>query len=122
MKENEYIAGIWSGHDCSYFIMDHKGQPVVHNELERFNREKEPKGNSFKFLKENFEEYKNIKYLATCWPFHADKIYHGAETDSLEEKNEITYKSLVKEVEELGAISEEYYKNKKTILHLLGVV
>tara|TARA_R100000008_G_C3586869_1_gene173160 strand:+ start:1309 stop:2964 length:1656 start_codon:yes stop_codon:yes gene_type:complete len=89
MNENEYIAGIWSGHDCSYFIMDHEGQPVVHNELERFNREKEPSGNSLKFLKENFEEYKNIKYLATCWPFYADKIYHGPEAASLVERNEI---------------------------------
>ena len=89
MNENEYIAGIWSGHDCSYFIMDHEGQPVVHNELERFNREKEPSGNSLKFLKENFEEYKNIKYLATCWPFYADKIYHGSEAASLVERNEI---------------------------------
>ena len=33
----------------------------------------------------------------------------------LEEKNEISYKSLTKEIEELNAKSEEYHKNKEII-------
>ena len=101
MNENEYIAGVWSGHDCSYFIMDHEGQPVVHNELERFNREKEPSGNSIEFMKNNFGtldrpivsnwmyDFNRIKYLATTYPFYADKLYHGADAASPVQAREI---------------------------------
>jgi len=77
MEPNKYIAGVWSGHDCSYFILDHEGNPVVHNEYERFIREKEPSGDSIQFLKDHFEGFKDIKYLATCWPYFAHRDYHG---------------------------------------------
>ena len=40
----------------------------------------------------------------------------------LEEKNEIAYKSLTKEIEELSAKSEEYHKNKKIIENKEGLV
>ena len=43
------IAGFWSGHDCSYFVLE-DGLPVIHDELERFSREKEPQGDSVDFL------------------------------------------------------------------------
>ena len=65
MEPGTYIAGVWSGHDCSYFILDHEGNPVVHNEYERFIREKEPSGDSIQFLKDHFEGFKDIKYLSS---------------------------------------------------------
>ena len=37
------IAGIWSGHDCSFYVSQ-DGKPVVHAEYERYIREKEPAG------------------------------------------------------------------------------
>ena len=43
------IAGVWSGHDCSYCVLD-DGQPLIHDEYERFIREKEPKGDSIEFF------------------------------------------------------------------------
>ena len=61
------ISGFWNGHDCSYCILK-DGEPVVHNEYERFLREKEPQGDAFNFLKENYSDYKDIKYFATCHP------------------------------------------------------
>ena len=39
MKKSDKIIGFHSGHDCSYAILDN-GIPVLHNELERFTREK----------------------------------------------------------------------------------
>ena len=72
MNEGEYIAGVWSGHDCSYFIMDHEGQPVVHNELERFNREKEPSGNSIEFMKNNFGTLD--RPIVSNWMYDFNKI------------------------------------------------
>jgi predicted NodU family carbamoyl transferase len=33
------ILGFYSGHDASYAILEN-GVPIVHNELERFNRKK----------------------------------------------------------------------------------
>ena len=61
------IAGVWSGHDCSYCILE-DGHVLIHEEYERFIREKEPKGDAVKFLLENYPDYKDIKHLATCSP------------------------------------------------------
>ena len=56
------IAGIWSGHDCSFCILE-DGMPVVHAEYERYIREKEPAGNSAQFLFDEYKEYdKNCIY------------------------------------------------------------
>lgn len=75
------IAGIWSGHDCSYSILE-DGKPVVHDEYERFIREKEPAGDSLKFLMENYKDFENITHLATCYPvskmLHYDESYQKA--------------------------------------------
>ena len=43
------IAGFCSGHDAAYGIIE-DGVPVVHNEIERFNRIKDSEGDSMKFL------------------------------------------------------------------------
>ena len=52
MKNNK-ILGFWSNHDCSYCILE-DGVPIIHDEYERFIREKEPPGDSLKFYEENF--------------------------------------------------------------------
>ena len=46
------VAGYWSGHDCSYCVLE-DGSPIVHDEYERFIREKEPAGDSIQFMIEN---------------------------------------------------------------------
>ena len=61
------VASAWSGHDCSFAVLD-EGKPIVHDELERFIREKEPYGDGIKFLLEEFEGVEEIKHFATCHP------------------------------------------------------
>ena len=61
------VAGVWSGHDCSYCILD-SGRPVIHDEYERFLREKEPNGDSIQLLFENYDHYEEIKHVVTCLP------------------------------------------------------
>ena len=39
------IAGLCSGHDCSFAVLE-DGVPVIHAELERYLRVKEPLGDS----------------------------------------------------------------------------
>ena len=58
------IVGFHSGHDSSYSILDN-GIPTVHNELERFNREKNSVANSVEFFLENETEFVDIKYMTT---------------------------------------------------------
>ena len=52
------ILGLHGGHDSAYAILE-DGVPVVHNELERFNRQKGCKGDSLKL----FLPYVGISYL-----------------------------------------------------------
>ena len=63
------IAGLWPGHDCSYCILDEKGHPVIHAELERYNREKSPLGDPFDLMtKRTPEHIENINYFALPFP------------------------------------------------------
>jgi carbamoyltransferase len=78
------IAGAWSGHDCSYCILE-DGKPVVHDEYERFIREKEPAGDSIDFMMKNYTEFEQIKYLATPVPFSKMSRY----SDSFEKITKI---------------------------------
>ena len=83
------IAGVWSGHDCSYCVLD-DGMPVVHDEYERFLRKKEPKGDSVRFLLDNYEDAQEISYVVSCLPQskitqHEDSF---SEIKSVVEKNE----------------------------------
>jgi len=39
------IAGVWSGQDTSFCILE-DGIPILHTELEQYNIEKEPQGDS----------------------------------------------------------------------------
>ena len=61
------IAGLWSGHDCSFCILE-DGRPIIHAEYERYIREKEPAGDSAQFLFDECDSYEDIKYFATCYP------------------------------------------------------
>ena len=62
------IAGIWSGHDCSFCILEN-GIPTIHAEWERYIREKEPKGDSVKFMLDIIgEEAQEIEKVTTCHP------------------------------------------------------
>ena len=48
-KEKLRIIGFQSGHDVSYCVLD-DGVPIIHEELERFTREKEPFGDGLKMF------------------------------------------------------------------------
>ena len=63
-ERNMKIVGFHSGHDSSYSILDN-GVPIVHNELERFNRRKNSVANSIKFFLENEKDFDDIKYMVT---------------------------------------------------------
>lgn len=60
------IAGFCSAHDCAYAILE-DGIPILHNELERFTREKEPLGDSIEFMFNSYNDYNNIKHFAHCF-------------------------------------------------------
>jgi len=55
------IVGLLSGHDCSYSVLE-DGVPIVHNELERFIREKEPPGDALEFFFKH-NEIEDIDYF-----------------------------------------------------------
>ena len=62
------IAGVWSGHDSSFCILE-DGVPTIHAEWERYIREKEPKGDSVGFMKSIMgESADEIEHVATCHP------------------------------------------------------
>ena len=56
------IAGIHSGHGCSYCILEN-GIPILHAELERYIREKEPFGDGLGLLMKDFPDYHKIDYF-----------------------------------------------------------
>ena len=59
------IAGLCSGHDCAVAILD-SGKPVLHLELERYLRLKEPLGDSLKLLFDKYEKYDEIAHFTHC--------------------------------------------------------
>ena len=69
------IIGFQSGHDVSYCILEN-GVPIIHEELERFIREKEPLGDglemALQMLPDN--EVENAKYFVNGCP-RARKTY-----------------------------------------------
>jgi carbamoyltransferase len=70
-----YIAGLWSGHDASFCIL-RDGIPIIHAEYERFLREKEPKGDSVKFMYSLMgRRMPDIRYAASCFPSKILKSY-----------------------------------------------
>jgi carbamoyltransferase len=60
----EIVAGFHSGHDCSFAILV-DGRPLVHAELERYLRLKEPIDDALKFLFEKYDDSGQIKHFTT---------------------------------------------------------
>ena len=58
------IAGFHSGHDCSFCILK-DGVPVIHAELERYIRLKEPIDDSVKFLFDKYSDFDKIDDFTT---------------------------------------------------------
>ena len=58
------IAGFHSGHDCSFCILK-DGKPIIHAELERYIRLKEPLGDSLDFLFKEFKDSSKINHFTT---------------------------------------------------------
>lgn len=57
------IAGFHSGHECSYCIVE-DGIPILHAELERYLRLKEPFGDGLELLFKDYADCENIKYFS----------------------------------------------------------
>ena len=66
------IAGLWNGHDSSFCVLE-DGVPTIHAELERYTREKEPKGDSFKLFKDVYKDEDSIDHWVTCSPLDSFK-------------------------------------------------
>ena len=77
------IAGLWSGHDCSFCVLE-DGRPVVHAEYERYIREKEPQGDSAQFFLDEYDDSEKIAHFATC---HSVDRLKNHETSYEEIKN-----------------------------------
>ena len=73
MNKNR-IVGLWSGHDCSYVVLEN-GKPLIHYEYERHLRQKEPPGDSAKLYFDTFGHNDDVKYFATCHPVHKLEDY-----------------------------------------------
>ncbi|NBP00903.1 MAG: hypothetical protein EBU90_12360 [Proteobacteria bacterium] len=71
------VAGVWSGHDCSFCILEN-GQPTIHAEYERYNREKSPPGDSVKFMFDTVENVDDISHIATTYPTKKLKQYEDS--------------------------------------------
>ena len=65
-KGKKKVIGLHSGHDCSLCILE-EGVPILHIELERFLRKKEPRGDSF-FL------FQKLSYQRRCATFNDNFI------------------------------------------------
>ena len=64
------ILGFQTGHDVSYCILE-DGIPIIHEELERFTREKEPLGDGLKMSKDFGVNFKDISYFSLGnWGFY----------------------------------------------------
>lgn len=63
------IAGFWSGHDCSSCVLE-DGYPLLHVELERYIREKEPSGDALALLQSTYSKdvFNEIDYFASSFP------------------------------------------------------
>lgn len=80
------ICGFHSGHEASYAILE-DGVPVLHAELERYIREKEPFGDGLELLYKDYPEYKDIKYFT-----HTLCTWKGG----IRERHPDTYKKMWK--------------------------
>ena len=63
------IVGFQSGHDVNYCILEN-GIPIIHEEYERFLREKEPLGDGLKWFFDNNYKLDDLKYFVEGNPFN----------------------------------------------------
>jgi predicted NodU family carbamoyl transferase len=59
------IAGLCSGHDCAFAVLEN-GKPIIHAELERYVRLKEPLGDSLELLFDKYKDYDDITHFTHC--------------------------------------------------------
>ena len=92
-KEKVRIIGFQSGHDVSYCILDN-GVPVIHEELERFTREKEPFGDGLKMFFDVMpdEDIEPIKYF--CYGNPGNRTGRIQISKTAESKNELATKKM----------------------------
>ena len=60
------IAGLYNSHDASFVILK-DGIPTIHVELERYIRQKQPKGDAFQLLVDDYPDFKKIKYFVEIY-------------------------------------------------------
>lgn len=60
---NNLTCGLHSGHDCSYCILE-DGIPILHVELERYLRVKEPFGDAFEIAEKDFDRFDQVQNFA----------------------------------------------------------
>ena len=70
------IVGFQSGHDVSYCILEN-GIPIIHEEYERFLREKEPLGDGLKWFFDNNYKLDDLKYFVEGNPFNRNSGKYG---------------------------------------------
>lgn len=69
------IAGVWPGHDCSFCVLK-DGEPTIHAEYERYNREKSPPGDAVKFLFDRAtRDAEDVTHFASVHPMKKTKQY-----------------------------------------------
>jgi len=56
------ICGLYNSHDTSFAILEN-GKTILHVELERYIRQKQPIGDAFQLLMNDYPEFKKIKYF-----------------------------------------------------------
>jgi len=77
------IGGIHSGHDCAYCVLE-DGKPIIHAELERYLRVKEPFGDAYELMQKDFPAWKDVQSFAhtlCTWKGGLIKRHHDSYRD-----------------------------------------
>lgn len=86
-SEIKTIASFHNGHDVSYCILK-DGEPILHNELERFIRVKEPHSDGLPFLVDTYPDLKNIDmFVDSDYEYNRDPSFNKKSKLSYEEVN-----------------------------------
>ena len=90
------ILGFQNGHDVAYCILEN-GIPIIHEELERHLRLKEPKGNGLRYALDQLKNIDDIQYFVmgnkSGWngkSSDALKDYYGSKKDISHQEMEKT--------------------------------
>ena len=92
-KNKERIIGFQSGHDVSYCVLEN-GIPIIHEELERFTREKEPFGDGLKMFFDVMpsEDVESLKYF--CYGNPGNRTGRIQISKTAESKNELASEKM----------------------------